>query len=180
MDSNKSSVQQHQQRMKRTKIKKRQKLKQSSANISSICNLTGLSGGGLPETCANEGDLLDELTALQQSSANTDIASVCKSSGLPQTGANEGDLLDELTALGKEASTHSIPRSPPLDQVPNIRVELARHLHTQNLSKFLLGGSSLRMPSFERWLLDSKLEETSRLEAMISKSIHNPTLLQSK
>lgn len=177
MDSNKSSVQQHQQRMKRTKIKKRQKLKQSSANISSICNLTGLSGGGLPETCANEGDLLDELTALQQSSANTDIASVCKSSGLPQTGANEGDLLDELTALGKEASTHSIPLSPPLDQVPNIRVELARHLHTQNLSKFLLGGSSLRMPSFERWLLDSKLEETSRLEAMISKSIHNPTLL---
>ena len=151
---------------KRKKSKKKQNLQQSSANdIESVyCNLTGLPGG-LPESGATEGDLLDELTALQQSSANDNTtASICNltslpGGGLPESGANEGDLLDELTALGKEAAplqpnSHSVPQSPPLDQVPNIRVELARHLHTQNLSKFLLEGSSLRMPSFERWLLE--------------------------
>ena len=109
---------------KRKKGKKKQKLQSSANDIVSGLHLTGLPGGGFPES-----------------------------------GATEGDLLDELTALGKEAAplqpnSHSVPQSPPLDQVPNIRVELARHLHTQNLSKFLLEGSSLRMPSFERWLLE--------------------------
>ena len=150
---------------KRKKGKKKQKLQSSANDIVSGLHLTGLPGGGFPESGATEGDLLDELTALQQSSANDNTtASICNltslpGGGLPESGANEGDLLDELTALGKEAAplqpnSHSVPQSPPLDQVPNIRVELARHLHTQNLSKFLLEGSSLRMPSFERWLLE--------------------------
>ena len=137
---------------KRKKGKKKQKLQSSANDIVSGLHLTGLPGGGFPESGATEGDLLDELTALQHSSTGLP-------GGVLESGANEGDLLDELTALGKEAAplqpnSHSVPQSPPLDQVPNIRVELARHLHTQNLSKFLLEGSSLRMPSFERWLLE--------------------------
>ena len=105
------------------KSKKRQKLQQSAnIDIASVCHVAGLS-----RTCASEGDLLNELSALQQSSAN--IAPAGKpatGAGLSQTGASEGDSLNELTP---DNTTHSIPQSPPLDQVPNIRVELARHLH---------------------------------------------------
>ena len=77
--------------------------------------------------------------------------------------------------------------------LPNVRIELARHLHMRELSEYLLGsilvesstittsnnndeddkGSSrkkkkskmvplLRMPTFERWCIDSKMEECTK------------------
>jgi phosphorylated CTD-interacting factor 1 len=47
--------------------------------------------------------------------------------------------------------------------LPSFDVELARHFQVKELSSFLLKScSSLKMPSFERWLLDSKLEENRK------------------
>ena len=47
--------------------------------------------------------------------------------------------------------------------VPNIQIELARHKQMGDLSQFLLSKCpKLRMPSFERWLIDSKLEERAK------------------
>ena len=44
--------------------------------------------------------------------------------------------------------------------LPNIQIELTRHLHVGELSQFLLSKCpNLRMPCFERWLIDSKMEE---------------------
>lgn len=42
--------------------------------------------------------------------------------------------------------------------LPSFEVELARHFQIKELSKFILK-TGLKMPSFERWLLDSKMEE---------------------
>ena len=51
---------------------------------------------------------------------------------------------------------------PKNNHLPNnfIAVELIRHLYAGKLSKwFLEEGKGIRLPSLERWLLDSKLEE---------------------
>jgi len=48
--------------------------------------------------------------------------------------------------------------------LPNIQVELSRHKHMGELSKYLLSSSSLRMPTFERWIIDSKLQEQVKQE----------------
>lgn len=45
--------------------------------------------------------------------------------------------------------------------LPNVEFELTRNFKVNELSSYLLkSGNDLRMPVFERWLLDSKLEET--------------------
>lgn len=47
------------------------------------------------------------------------------------------------------------------DLLPNIEAEISRNFAVRELSSFLLqAGNDLRMPVFERWLLDSRLEET--------------------
>lgn len=44
--------------------------------------------------------------------------------------------------------------------LPSLQIELARHKHIGELSQFLLSKCpKLRMPTFERWLIDSKMEE---------------------
>lgn len=49
------------------------------------------------------------------------------------------------------------------NRIPNIQLEMARHLQMKNLSTFLLQSCpNLRMPAFERWLIDSKLEEKNK------------------
>jgi Phosphorylated CTD interacting factor 1 WW domain. len=61
-----------------------------------------------------------------------------------------------------QASSHF----PPIHDdfpLPHLHVELARHKHMEDLSKFLLSTCRhLRMPSFERWVIDSKLEEMAK------------------
>lgn len=44
--------------------------------------------------------------------------------------------------------------------LPNFDVELARHFQVEKISTFLLkSAEDLKMPTFERWIIDSKLEE---------------------
>lgn len=46
--------------------------------------------------------------------------------------------------------------------LPNFELEQARHFQLEKLSKFVLGThADVRMPVFERWLIDAKLEERS-------------------
>jgi phosphorylated CTD-interacting factor 1 len=52
--------------------------------------------------------------------------------------------------------------------LPNFDLELARHFQVEKLSKFLLkSADDLKMPTFERWLLDSKLEEERVLDPVL-------------
>lgn len=47
--------------------------------------------------------------------------------------------------------------------IPNIQLEMARHLHMKTLSSFLLKSCpNIRMPTFERWVIDSKMEERQK------------------
>lgn len=47
--------------------------------------------------------------------------------------------------------------------LPSFETEVARHFQVEKLSKYLLETcKGLKMPTFERWLLDSKMEERSR------------------
>lgn len=47
--------------------------------------------------------------------------------------------------------------------VPNLKLEMIRHTEVYKLSSFLLERvPNLRMPAFERWIMDSKMEEKSR------------------
>lgn len=50
--------------------------------------------------------------------------------------------------------------------LPSFDVELARHFQVKELSSFLLKACPhLKMPSFERWLVDSKVEEKQKQKA---------------
>lgn len=55
---------------------------------------------------------------------------------------------------------------------PSIDEELTRHFQVQELSKFLLQqGNDLRMPVFERWLLDSRLEDVKSKDPIFPMSL---------
>jgi phosphorylated CTD-interacting factor 1 len=53
-----------------------------------------------------------------------------------------------------------VPVDAPSGFLPSIQVEITRHFKVQELSRFLLDAchEKLKMPAFERWLIDSKLE----------------------
>jgi len=67
--------------------------------------------------------------------------------------------------------------------LPCFETELARHFQMQKLSKFLLESvKELKMPAFERWLLDAKLEEKqqARLARAVSISGNNASSYQQR
>ena len=52
--------------------------------------------------------------------------------------------------------------------LPSFDLEVKRHFKVQALSSFLLESCpGLKMPAFERWLIDAKLEETQRNQASL-------------
>jgi phosphorylated CTD-interacting factor 1 len=52
--------------------------------------------------------------------------------------------------------------------LPNFDLELARHFQVEKLSKLLLkSAEGLKMPTFERWLIDSKLEEEKSADPVL-------------
>jgi len=55
--------------------------------------------------------------------------------------------------------------------LPNIQVELARHKIMGELSRYLLSEcKNLRMPSFERWVMDSKVKERFKHERLVEEN----------
>jgi hypothetical protein len=72
---------------------------------------------------------------------------------------------DPLLSKNPNGTKPNMVSKLPNDEMmlPNIQVELSRHLQMGELSKFLLKRCQfLRMPSVERWVIDSKLEEKDK------------------
>lgn len=121
--------------------------------ISDLCNVSGLNGGGEDVddlfACMNEMD--DEVE-----------------------GAGGGEGSDDDAGIGhREAFAEGKSSKPklktyPMDEISliPIRVELLRHKLMGELSSYLLDQiKGLRMPTFERWLIDTKLEEREKRKA---------------
>ena len=152
----------HQSKKKKDKKKKRKR--SHTDDLSNVCNITGLDDGGiLGGGGDNEMDCLDLMATAQEV---------------------DGTIKDDTPSINHKAvksdvqSSSSPPPPPPgIDRIPNLRIELARHLQTQTLSTFLLKSfpKQLRMPSFERWLLDSKLEESDRYQSIIQEWVDDPS-----
>jgi hypothetical protein len=148
-----------------TKSKKRRRIDQ----VSHLSNLTGLEG------IAESTKALDECMAeLQSQKHHKDnelhAKAACEPSWLRQHSCRTLEEIDlwnrsfRRWANGSSTTIHrsKVERSYPPGLLPSIDEELARNFKVKELSSFLLNhfpGSDLRMPVFERWLLDSKLEE---------------------
>ncbi|KAK1737341.1 mRNA (2'-O-methyladenosine-N(6)-)-methyltransferase [Skeletonema marinoi] len=154
---------------KKRKLDKKQSNKKKSSSqseLSTVCNITGIGGGdgqgglagdNIDDIWGNELDCLNELATAQAG------------------GSPSANIKDNATA---EESQSLMPQNPPptLKEIPNLRVELARHLQVETLSIFLLQACpGLRMPTFERWLMDSKLEESDRVQSIAENWVTDPS-----
>lgn len=161
------------------------KRKQSSTNghpSIQLFNLRGIGDGQKDdlEGCLAEFESPGELTKEQNVSYAIPVS-------LPQHHSNETDLLwDPNASLSAKIIREQIQRWNAAFKLwgttgkyedgllPSFDLELARHFHVQKLSKYLLDShKEIRMPTFERWLIDTKLEERM---SKISKSVPDPVL----
>lgn len=166
------------------KAKNSRKRKQPNPNeLSTVCNITGLLDDG-PSSIRgtqNKNDNDDVLGCLQElASAQEQTHCADSDSGL----ADANDVHQSITQ-SNECKTGALsssikPPSPPgiiHRGIPSLKIELSRHLQIETLSKFLLQScKGLRMPSFERWLLDSKLEQNDRYNAIRTEWNDDPSL----
>ena len=155
---------------------KNSKKRKHPNDLSAVCNITGLSDFS---TQTNDDDVLDclqELASAQQQVEHTDSTSSV---------ADGNDVHRSITAQSNECQTiaSSSTKSPPPPgiihrSIPNLKIELSRHVQIESLSTFLLQSCKgiLRMPSFERWLFDSKLEEYNRIHALRKEWKDDPSL----
>ncbi|KAL7540435.1 hypothetical protein ACHAWF_006678 [Thalassiosira exigua] len=192
---------------KGAKRRKRSKHPASSrdddAPLSDLCHCVAAEAGFGSGAGAGVGvaDCLEELAAAQMGTTATgadafseddrcdDVPSASSRNGSRRSDASAdvggGDAAaDDRGGTGRRPSERPRASSPPppppppgLDRIPHPRIELARHLHAQQLSSFLLEArpGQLRMPSFERWLLDSKLEESKRLASIAEELADDPS-----
>lgn len=173
------------------KTKNKKKLKDSKEPISSLCNVIGIS----PFTSEGEDPftVLPTKSAIISSNDVDDLESCLALMDQPLNEKNENKTsiqLEETSEGGKkDGSTNNSNDDDNLwkghDDInenmrtlqkqcireefhlPNIQIELARHKHVGELSQFLLSKCpKLRMPSFERWLIDSKMEERAKRSAI--------------
>lgn len=101
--------------------------------------------------------------------------------------SNGGDGGDDIlwkgygstsTSTGQKHS-HYIHEKMENFYLPNLQVELARHKNVGELSQFLLSKyKHLRMPTFERWLIDSKMEERAKRIAIEKLKAKNSNIVQ--
>ncbi|KAL3801830.1 hypothetical protein HJC23_001226 [Cyclotella cryptica] len=157
----------------KSSIKKR---KRSQSNeLINVCNITGFND----DTIQNDNllDCLEELATAQVQTVAEDEPDARRDDNMKQLRC-EVDAPENHANLSKNNTHSSTPPPPPpgVHQIPNLRIELSRHLQLETLSKFLLQScQGLRMPSFERWLLDSKLEEKGRYESILTDWEHDPS-----
>ena len=133
----------------------------------SLCNVAGLDASVFGEGDIGEMDCLEAMAVAQ-----------CASTTNVNTDGEESGRSSLINHFSKSNDSLSLsPQPPGFHCIPNARIELARHLQTQSLSSFVLESCpGLRMPTFERWLLDSKLEETERFEQIIKEWQDDPRL----
>jgi phosphorylated CTD-interacting factor 1 len=140
--------------MSKSKSKKR---KHASNDLGNVCNITGLNGNH--STQDNVLDCLEELASAQV---------------VPLPSDHPVKEIKSVNA-SQRSTTNNI--SPIHHRIPNLKIELSRHLQISSLSTFLLQSCrGLRMPTFERWLLDSKCEEWTRMESILNEWEEDPSL----
>lgn len=152
-----------------SKSKTPKKRKQSKSNLANVCNITGFNDGDFNNL--SNGDVLDcleELASAQVPDAPTETLEK----------KNRSTSAAAATTSPIQSESHPLPPPPPgIKRIPNLKIELARHLQIETLSTFLLTScKGLRMPTFERWLLDSKLEEKERYDCILTEWEDDPSL----
>ncbi|GFH50347.1 hypothetical protein CTEN210_06823 [Chaetoceros tenuissimus] len=141
---------------KTKKSKKNIKKSNEKISISSLCNISGIQDELDPFASTNN-ELDDCLALMDQSLETTSTTETTKKE------SQASSSVIATTKLWKGPSSSSKSHTADNFSLPNIQVELARHKHIADLSKYLLSKAKhLRMPSFERWLLDSKMEERTK------------------
>ena len=128
----------------------------ADAAIGDLCNVSGLDGGGE--------DVDDLFACMAEMDDEVEAGGGADSADDDEAAGHE----DTKVALGQ--SKHSKPKiqSYSMDEITliPIRVELLRHKLMGELSSCLLDQvKGLRMPTFERWLIDAKLEEREKRKA---------------
>ncbi len=158
--------------------------------ISSLCNVAGLTTIGEQEDAdpfadfsysqtmamamGTTNELDDCLAAMDQSMNDYDVPVENNTSSTVEPSDAKDTEIEATTertsttnklwkGAGARSSSSSYydNKSMPDDfDLPNLQIELARHKHMGELSKYLLSQCpGMRMPTFERWIMDSKLEE---------------------
>ena len=154
------------------KGKKKRKIDQ----VSHLTNLTGFRGLDNGDASSSMDDCMAEMMRQQQPAADTETtASVAKkaSASSPSSTNHQPSWTRQSSYMSSAeiktwnqsfiqwtADHHYIP-----GLLPNIDEEIARNFKVKELSTLLLKrfkDRDLRMPVFERWLLDSKLEESQQ------------------
>eukprot|EP00569_Conticribra_weissflogii_P012691 CAMPEP_0171382142 /NCGR_PEP_ID=MMETSP0879-20121228/33529_1 /TAXON_ID=67004 /ORGANISM="Thalassiosira weissflogii, Strain CCMP1336" /LENGTH=205 /DNA_ID=CAMNT_0011893815 /DNA_START=16 /DNA_END=630 /DNA_ORIENTATION=- len=143
-------------------------------DLSNVCNITGW-GGGIG--CVDGGEINSGQETENLFDCLEEMASAQIQTSAPAK-TNDGRRVAKANHASNASGKSTLPPrpSPPgIDKIPNLRIELSRHLQIQSLSSFLLKScTGLRMPTFERWLLDSKLEEKDRFYAILEEWVTNP------
>lgn len=140
-----------------------------------LCNVAGFDASVFGGGDTGEMDCLEAM-AVAQCAPNNHATTNVSTDGEESTMMMGRSLINHLS---KSNDSLSLPPEPPgFHCILNARIELARHLQTQSLSSFVIESCpGLRMPTFERWLLDSKLEETERFEHIIKEWQDDPRLV---
>lgn len=134
----------------------------TSGSISDLCSVSGLAP--VDETAAD--NIFGCLAELDAGIAGADDADDDVKPGSGATGRNHSSI---ATAAASDRSFQTFATQEV--SLPPIRVELLRHKLMGQLSSYLLKECSdvnLRMPTFERWLVDNKMEERDKRRVKLS------------
>ena len=170
--------------MPKRKKSKRPKIKEVS-EFAGLSNLTGFgdNGGSSLDDCMAEMMFQGQSVKKPQTSGSTSTASTVRNNGSQSEKTRQPSWIQQQT--NEQTSFKSTITMEDIDTwhqnfriwakggiytpglLPNIDQEIARNFKVKELSTLLLknefvAGKDLRMPIFERWLLDSKHEEEIR------------------
>lgn len=141
---------------KMPKTKKRRKLN-GADNLNLLSNLTGF--GDVQSGSNNLDECLESFNTQQKPSSNQSKGA----SIIPNYGKRNLQDTGRVEAWNRSflSWVNGMKYTPGL--LPNIDEEISRNFKVKELSSFVLEScDDLRMPVFERWLLDSKIEESSK------------------
>jgi len=151
---------------KKSKVKKRKSQEITTTTLDSLCNIAGL---GTNEEYGELAGCLAEFDVPPSNSNNNDDDDDKTNDNDNDNGETTTTDNNNVTSKLQKSTTKRIikpPPPPPPDltkEVPDVRIELSRHYQMGQLSSYFLKSCpNLRMPSFERWLFDSKLEERTK------------------
>ena len=149
------------------KLLKSKKKNFDTPSLNLICNINEERGTDDIEDCMAELSEIQNYTKKNEDqSVPTDEKTKEDENG--EIPSNQNDLLwdpfiGKPKILSKSRDVSDGISISILSRIPNVQVEMARHLQMKHLSSFLLQECPrLRMPTFERWVIDSKIDEKQK------------------